>query len=433
MTAVEEPAEGGARRTGPGGGAWVTLLGRASRETGYLLLSLPLAIAGFVVFVAGVSVGSGLLVTLLGLPVLAVTLAASHGLGNLDRRRLAAIGYPVPRTRPYRTSERGVRRILARLAHGQSWLDLLYGLLRFPVSIATFVIAVVWWVAGAGAVLYIVWERFLPENDGGLADLLGYPGRAADIALTTVLGALLLVSAPWVVRGLVAVHRGLARITLGGTSTTALREQVESLTQSRAAAVDAEADTLRRIERDIHDGPQQRLVRMSMDLRAAQRRLAQDDADAAGTLIGEAIEQVQSSLEELRALSRGIAPPVLADRGLRAAIAAVAGRSPIPVELDVSLTADQRLAAARESAAYFVVTEALANAAKHSGAGLVRVSVSLTDDDTLVVRVSDDGVGGAHVGKGHGLAGLTDRLAGIDGTLQVISPEDGGTQVVATL
>ncbi|UFU05079.1 sensor histidine kinase [Ruania halotolerans] len=426
MSAVEKPAEAdGVART--------SLLRRAGRETGYLLLSLPLAIAGFVVFVAGISISAGLLVTLLGLPVMAVALAASHGLGNVERRRLAALGHPVPRTREFQTSERGVRRILTRLRHGQSWLDLLYGLLHFPVSIATFVIAVVWWVVGAGTALYVVWERFLPESSSGLADLLGFPGRAADIVLNTVAGVLLLVSAPWVIRGLVAVHRALARITLGGTSTAALREQIESLTQSRAAVVGAEADTLRRIERDIHDGPQQRLVRMSMDLQSARRRLAEQDPDAAGALIGEAIGQVQASLDELRALSRGIAPPVLADRGLRAAISAVAAQSPIPVELDVALEPDQRLTAARESAAYFVTTEALANAAKHSRATHVRVSVSITDEGALVVQISDDGVGGAHVGKGHGLAGLVDRLAGIDARLQVISPDGEGTRVVAII
>ncbi|MBZ2199325.1 sensor histidine kinase [Occultella gossypii] len=429
MTALETPVG-----PGPEAPEHVSLLRRAARESGYLLLCLPFGIAGFVVFVVGIALGSALLVTLLGLPILAGTLAAAQGLGNVERARLAALGYPVPATLLFHTEKKGLRRFLARLGHGQSWLDLLHALLFFPVSLATFVVTVVWWVVGAGGVLYVVWERYLPDDGRtGLADLLGYPGRLPDILLTTVLGGVLLVTAPWVVRGMVALHSGLARITLGGTSSSALRAQVAELTRSRAAVVGAEADTLRRIERDIHDGPQQRLVRMSMDLQSAQRRLAADDPDAAERLIAEAIGHAQASLEELRTLSRGIAPPVLSDRGLRAAIGSAAGQSLIPVELNIGLEPGQRLAAARESAAYFVVTESLVNAAKHSDATTVRVTVEQLDDGVLRVEITDDGVGGAHPGKGHGLTGLADRLAGVDGVLEVHSPDGGGTRVVATI
>ncbi|WP_163542446.1 sensor histidine kinase [Occultella kanbiaonis] len=428
MTALETPVG-----PGPEAPEHVSLLRRAARESGYLLLCLPFGIAGFVVFAVGISLGAGLLITLLGLPVLAGTLAAAQGLGNAERGRLAALGRPVPATMPFHTDKKGLRRFLARLGHGQSWLDLLHALLFFPVSLLTFVLTVVWWVVGAGGVLYLVWERYLPQGGETLAALLGYPGRAADIVLTTAIGAILLLTAPWVVRGMVALHSGLARVTLGGTSSSALRAQVAELTRSRAAVVGAEADTLRRIERDIHDGPQQRLVRMSMDLKSAQRRLGAEDPEAAERLIAEAIRHAQASLDELRTLSRGIAPPVLTDRGLRAAIGSAAGQSPIPVELDVALEPGQRLAAARESAAYFVVTESLVNAAKHSEATAVRVSVAELDDGVLRVEIADDGIGGAHPGKGHGLTGLADRLAGVDGVLEVHSPDGAGTRVVATI
>ncbi|TDE90886.1 sensor histidine kinase [Occultella glacieicola] len=429
MTALETPVG-----PEPQAAERVSVLRRAARESGYLLLCLPIAIAGLVVFVVGVSLGTALLITVVGLPILAGTLAAAQGLGNLERERLAAIGHPVPATRPFHTDRRGLRRFLARLGHGQSWLDLLHTLLFFPLSLTTFIVTVVWWVVGAGGVLYFVWERYLPDGGRtGLADLLGYPGRVADIALTTVIGAILLITAPWVVRAMVAVHRGLARVTLGGTSSSALRAQVAELTRSRAAVVGAEADTLRRIERDIHDGPQQRLVRMSMDLQSAQRRLAAEDPKAAERLIAEAIGHAQASLDELRTLSRGIAPPVLSDRGLRAAIASAAGQSPIPVELDIALEPGQRFTAARESAAYFVVTESLVNAAKHSRASVVRVVVTELDDAALRVEIADDGIGGAHPGKGHGLTGLADRLAGVDGVLDVDSTDGAGTRVVATI
>jgi signal transduction histidine kinase len=248
-----------------------------------------------------------------------------------------------------------------------------------------------------------------------------------------VVGVVFLLTAPAVTHALVAVHAGLARVTLGAMSERQLREQVESLTASRAAVVGAEAETLRRIERDIHDGPQQRLVRLSMDLQTARRRLAEDDSPAARRLLDEAVTQVQESLSELRALSRGIAPPVLADRGLAAAITSAAGHSTIPVELDVALEPGRRLAPARESAAYFVVTEALTNAAKHSGASRVAVSVTEAPDGALRLVVRDDGRGGASLGKGHGLQGLADRLAGVDGRLAVDSPEGHGTTVSATI
>lgn len=405
---------------------------RAARESGYLLLCLPLAVVGFVVLVATVSIGAPSLVAFLfGVLVLAVGLAAARALGDVERRRLAAAGYPLPPVRRFvRSGEGFLRWVVDRLKHGQGWLDLLFQVLNFPISLLSFVLTATWWATGVAATLYPLWEWALPEDGDQLADLLGI-GLAEEYALYVVGGVLLLLTAPWVVRGLVWLHHGWARVTLGATSVTELEEQVASLTRSRAAVVGAEAETLRRIERDIHDGPQQRLVRVSMDLEAAQRRLAEGDAATTQRLVAESLEHVQLGLSELRTLSRGIAPPVLVDRGLRAAVVAVAGQCPIPVETDIALPPGARFAPARESAAYFVVTESLANAAKHSRAS--RVVVRITDDGVLRVVVSDDGVGGAHVGKGHGLAGLRDRLAGVDGTLEVHSPEGGGTVVTATI
>lgn len=404
---------------------------RLGRDSVFVLASFPLAIAAFVVVVTGVSLGAGLLITFLGLPVLAGTLVLSQGLGDLERRRFAAAGRPLPVTAPLRSDRRGLARVFARLRHGQSWLDLLHGFLRFPVSIFTFVMVVTWWAVALGGVTYGVWQRFLPEGDTSLADLLGFPGTMAEIALNTAIGVVFLLALPFVVRAMFALERGLAYATLGATHAARLREQVDALTTSRSAAVDAEADTLGRIERDIHDGPQQRLLRTSMDLQAAQRRLAEDDTPAARALVDEAVLQVQESVAELRALSRGIAPPVLADRGLEAALSAAAGQSPIPVRLRVDLDGE-RLSRPRENAAYFVVVEALTNAAKHSGANEIDVEVTLAGG-TVHVRVADDGAGGAHLGKGHGLSGLADRLAGLDGTLQVVSPDGGGTVLTASI
>lgn len=406
---------------------------RAARESGYLLLSLPLAIVGFVLFVTTVSVGAPSLVAfLIGLVVLAVGLAGARWLGDLERRRLADIGYPLPPARSFVHPGGRLTWVAARLKHGQGWLDLLFQVLYFPIAVLSFVVTLTWWATGVASTLYPLWEWALPDDGTGLADLLGI-GLGAEYAMYVAGGLLMLLAAPWVVRALVWLHYAWARVTLGATGVSELEEQVASLTRSRAAVVGAEAETLRRIERDIHDGPQQRLVRLSMDLEAAQRRLADGDSEATRALLSESLEHVQGSLAELRTLSRGIAPPILVDRGLRAAVISAAGQSPIPVEPDIALAEGQRLGAARESAAYFVVTEALTNAAKHSGAGRVSVRIAEDDDGALRVVISDDGVGGAHLGKGHGLVGLRDRLAGVDGSLEIRSPEGGGTVVGATI
>jgi signal transduction histidine kinase len=245
-----------------------------------------------------------------------------------------------------------------------------------------------------------------------------------------VLGLVLLATAPLVLRGLVAVERGLA-VGLLTNESAALRARATRLEAGRRAAVQAEAQTLRRLERDIHDGPQQRLVRLNMDLEAVVRRL-DDDPDRARPLVAEALAQSREALDELRALSRGIAPPILADRGLGPALAAAAARCPVQVSLDVALPDGRRLAAAVENTAYFVVTEALTNVAKHAQATLCTVSVGM-DAERVLVQVLDNGRGGAHLGKGHGLAGLADRLAAVEGELDVVSPVGGPTVLTAEI
>jgi signal transduction histidine kinase len=194
--------------------------------------------------------------------------------------------------------------------------------------------------------------------------------------------------------------------------------------------VTAEAAALRRLERDIHDGPQQRLVRLAMDLGRAQHHF-DSRPEAVREILADAVAQAQEALEELRALSRGIAPPILVDRGLREALTALAARSVVPVELDAD-PLDGRLDAAVETPAYFVVAEALTNVAKHSHA--TRCAIGLRHGDgTLRVWVTDDGVGGAALDKGHGLRGLDDRVRAAGGRLRVTSPGGGPTTIAAEL
>jgi signal transduction histidine kinase len=227
----------------------------------------------------------------------------------------------------------------------------------------------------------------------------------------------------------------LAHALLNGVA--GLRDQVALLARDRdaaqaktAAAVSAEATALRRLERDIHDGPQQRLVRIAVDLGRARQQLT-SDPEAAARTVDEALAQTREALDELRTLSRGIAPPILTDRGLAAAVAALAARATVPVDVDVPADLP-RLTPVAEQTAYFTIAEALTNVAKHSGATRASVVVGL-HDDRLVTTVTDDGRGGAHVAKGHGLAGLTDRLQAAGGELWISSPPGGPTSVRAEI
>jgi signal transduction histidine kinase len=208
----------------------------------------------------------------------------------------------------------------------------------------------------------------------------------------------------------------------------ALVRRVEELTRTRAGALDVQAEELRRIERDLHDGAQARLVALSMLAGRAEAQL--DDRPEVAELVRQAREEAGAAIRELRDLARGIAPPVLADRGLVAAVESLAVRSPMPVEVDAPPLG--RLVPAVETAAYFVVAEALTNAAKHGGGAPATARLDRRGD-VLRVEVADTGPGGADPGRGSGLSGLRSRVAALDGTLTVASPSGAGTTIVAEL
>jgi PAS domain S-box-containing protein len=206
------------------------------------------------------------------------------------------------------------------------------------------------------------------------------------------------------------------------------KRQEEEVRASRSRIVAAADDARRMLERNLHDGAQQRLVALSLTLRLAQGRIAGDPA-AAETILESARAELSLAIEDLRELARGIHPAVLTDRGLEAALEALAGRSPVPVEVTVPT---ERLPGSVEAAAYYVVAEALTNVAKYAQASTAQVRVS-RDDGRALVEVSDDGVGGADASTGTGLRGLADRVAALDGTLEVESPPGGGTRIRADL
>jgi signal transduction histidine kinase len=205
-------------------------------------------------------------------------------------------------------------------------------------------------------------------------------------------------------------------------------KRIEKLETSRAGAVDAQEVELRRIERDLHDGAQARLVAVGMSLGMAEQKL-ESDPEAVRELLAEARRGAGEALEELRDLARGIHPPILTDRGLGAAVSALVARSPLPVTIDVDVPT--RPSAPVETAAYFTVSEALANAIKHAQAKKIEIKIDLAHD-VLLTEISDDGRGGANPGGG-GLTGLRQRIEALDGTLRVTSPEGGPTTVRAVL
>jgi signal transduction histidine kinase len=404
-----------------------SMIKTTGRNLAVIIGMFALSLAAFVVCTTLFSLGLGLLVVVVGLFVLVGCLVVAGWSSRMTMALLSYAGILLPPTR-YPGPGPGFRGKLRRLSYVQSWRDLLHVLVNFILSTVTFSLAVAWTAGGLGGVTYWFWSQWLPQPpDQGLAALLGYPGRFAEITLNTVLGALLLITAPFVLRGLVRLHGAVAYALLVD-ETPALREQVTELAQSRTAAGEAEVQTLRRLERDLHDGPQQRLVRLGMDLSAAQRRL-DDDPRQARALLDEALQQSQSALAEIRTLSRGIAPPILAEQGLKAAITALAARGTIPTSVQVE---DVQLSDAAQNAAYFVVAEALANMEKHSQARSASVEVRRVGA-LAVINIIDDGIGGASPAKGHGLSGLIDRLAGVDGTLTVSSPPGEPTVLTATI
>jgi signal transduction histidine kinase len=404
-----------------------SMIKNTGRNLAAIIGMFAVSLIAFVVCTTLFSLGLGLLVLFVGLFVLVACLVVAGWSSRMTMALLDYAGIALPRTR-YPVSGPGLRGKLRRLVHPQSWRDLLHVLINFILSVISFSLALTWVFGGLGGVTFWFWSRWLPQpSDSGLAALLGYPGHFAEITLNTVLGTLLLISAPFVLRGLIRLHGAVAYALLVD-ETPALRQQVSELTQSRTAAGEAEAHTLRRLERDLHDGPQQRLVRLGMDLSAAQRRL-DDDPVEARALLDEALKQSQDALAEIRTLSRGIAPPILAEEGLSAAITALAARCTVPTSVEVEQV---ELSDAAQNAAYFVVAEALANMEKHSQAHSASVEVRGVGA-LAVINITDDGIGGASSAKGHGLSGLVDRLAGVDGTLTISSPPGGPTLLTATI
>ncbi|MDR2348768.1 MAG: sensor domain-containing protein [Bifidobacteriaceae bacterium] len=427
------------------------LTSRAARDLGrdtcYLLLALPYGVVAFAAVMTGLALGAGLASLGVGVPLLAATLKTAQGLAALDVARLKAAGrdpHLPPAPRPPPPPSAGVpawtRLLLAPLRDPQRWREALHALLALPIGLFTWSVTVILGLLAVTGLTAIVWEpitdRYATFNPGadqiGLAEVLRLP--LPNWAIYTAIGLVAAALLTPVLRGLTTIHSAEARLVLAPSDKELARRAAE-LEQARAqAAADAESRSLRKLERDIHDGPQQRLVRLNLDLAAAQRRLETGDGAAAGALLAEARAATSQTIAELRALSRGIAPPILQDRGLGAALSAVAAGAGLPVYVSIEPEDAPRLPEAVEAAFYFAASELLANVAKHARATSAEVSLQVSPSaGSVELRVHDDGRGGAAFVAGHGLAGLRDRLAGVDGTVWLSQGIAGrGTVVLVT-
>jgi signal transduction histidine kinase len=394
----------------------------------YLLTGLPLTATAGIILVVGLLVSLAVLpLAFLGVPVAILTLAVIDLVCRAERARTAillGVTIPPPASEPV-TDGRWWRPRWRGLLGPQLWRQAGAVVLLVPGHLAGFAVAAVIWPAALTLVAIPGYIAAGGTVSLGSEELTGIPAQTGCF----VAGVAVLLLAPPTTRVAALALATVSRVLLGPNRRRALAARVGELEHSRAVVTDAAAAERRRIERDLHDGAQQRLVAMIMELARAKARLSADDADAARALIDRAHHQAQTALAELRNLVRGVHPPVLSDRGLDAALSGLAALCPVPVALDVELTT--RPPATVESIAYFVVAEALTNVAKHARATYVRVTIAQIADHTVIV-VHDNGVGGAEP-TGVGLAGLAGRVAAIDGRLSIESPASGPTTITARL
>jgi signal transduction histidine kinase len=367
-------------------------------------------------------------VALLGLPVLIVGTYVARIWAAVERTRFRlTLGIEIVPPEPPESTRSVPKFIWRRVANLSTWRHIAYLLLLLPVGAFTFVATAVAWSGPIALALLPTYNHALP--DGGARLLVWRVHGSFEEFVVSMLGLLLLLCTPYVVRGLSTMDAALARALLGRFSTRELSERVGVLEVSRRRVVDAAEAERRRIERDLHDGAQQRLVSLAMTLGRAKSRYATDPTSV-GPLIDEAHREAKQAIVELRNLTRGIHPPVLTDRGLDAALSALAARCPVPVTVEVR--AEPRPSQTIEAIAYFVVAEALTNVARHANATAASVAVSRADGMLRIV-ILDDGRGGADIDKGTGLLGLADRVSGVDGRLHVDSPPGGPTVLTVEL
>jgi signal transduction histidine kinase len=411
-------------------GRWLAALfwpANTSRDLRFILADMPVQVAAPAIVVilwlaaggAGGFLPGKLTPLIVTVSVIVLTAAVLPALTLAQRQLLRAMrGVDIPPPlAARRTTWRG---LMSWLRAEATWRQLAYHVVVAPVLAVAGLLMPAMWAIGVGLCgIFAFVGQIKPFRNGY---------TVTDVYLT-VLGVVALLAAPRVGAAVIRLDIRVARALLGASRVTALEHRVETLTESRAGVVDAADAERRRIERDLHDGAQQRLVSLAMHLGLAQAELTGLPEDAR-RVIAEAHYEAKEALAELRQLVRGLHPAILEDRGLDAALSGIAARSPVAVRLDVHVP--DRVSPAVEAVAYFVASEALANIAKHAGAAQAEVAAR-RDGDVLRVTVTDDGAGGADPAQGTGLAGLAQRVRSVDGTLSISSPAGGPTTITAEL
>ena len=416
---------------------------RTLRELLYCLAGGLAGVAGFVVTVvlltSGFTVSASVIGTVIGLLLITVGLRVSRRLGSLHRRMLGRfLGHRVEAPPKFQPGTGVLGRLDRRLRDRPAWRGVWYSLIKLPVA-AVQLYAVTLTIFGLVDITYPVdWLLFRNHPAGtSLSPLvavvplpfIGSISVSSWLAtyLAALAGALCVVIAAWLARGINAADHALARRLLGPNT---MAERVQELERTRTLAVEDSAAALRRVERDLHDGAQMRLAALAMNLGMAREKLDDDDGVTVRELIDAAHRNATDALADLRDLARGIHPPVL-DNGLASALDSLAASSAIPASVTASI--GPRPAPAIETIAYFCAAELIANATKHSFANQITIKISTERAGVLRLDVSDDGIGGADVTRGSGLSGLVQRVSTVDGRVDVSSPSGGPTVVTVVL
>ncbi len=383
---------------------------RTWMEVAYTIVSVPLAVAGFLLVAVTVALGVVASITFVGLPVLAAGGVVARKIGAFQLRLAGSLlGEEVVPPPQFAPDPGFLGWLNSALRDGPGWRARAYLLLKLPLAVLAGMAVVAW-----ASTPYTLSSQLFTGRLGG--------------ALTSLI---VLFAGPWVLRGILWLDRRLVRALLG---LSAREAQVAELQQARSRIAEDAATRLRRIERDLHDGTQAQLTALAMNLGQAKEKLEHRDGvpyDPAGAaaLVDLTHAHAKDALAELRDIVRGIHPPAL-DLGLETALETLASRSALPVSLSVDL--ERRPSDAIESVAYFSATELLANALAHGHAS--RVHIELTErGGKLRLTVRDDGLGGAAPGGGTGLAGLAERLHAVDGHLDIVSPPGGPTEITIEL
>ena len=414
---------------------------RNYRELLYCGLGGLAGVGGFwvtaILLLSGLTISASVIGTVFGLVIITLALRFSRRLGALHRRLLSRfLDHQVEAPPRFQPGSGILNRVDRRLRDRAAWRVVWYSLIKLPAA-AVQLYAIVLTVFGLVDMAYpAMWLLFhnqsgnqsplaavIPVPFGGSFQIYTWPGTFP----AAVAGLACVVAAAWLARGINEGDRRLVRSLLGPSS---MAERVSELERTRALAVDDSAAALRRVERDLHDGAQMRLAALAMNLGMAREKLGDDDSAKVRELLDAAHRNAVDALADLRDLARGIHPPVL-DSGLASALATLATSSAIPAT--VSAHVGTRPAPAIETIAYFCAAELIANATKHSYANHINIKIYTERTGVLHLEVSDDGVGGAELGRGSGLSGLAQRVSTVDGRIAVSSPPGGPTLVTVEL